>query len=214
MAESLLSQLGISSEIIDNVEPEAVFEGKTRPSGIYKVVVDKAYIRKTDSGANMLEVDFKMEDGSDYHYSNCVLSGDQKGNKSTYTSKAGKEVALPGVVQMTKFLTAIDSMDASAVEGQVVHKDNKITALAFQGIQGKKLTIGMNQEESFYQGETLIKNDIKYFLDADGKNSAGDDLTEKVAESLAKHPIRKLRATPAAAPTATTTTSGGSEGGW
>ena len=216
MAQSVLDQLGISKEVIDNVEPEEVYEGKTRPSGIYKVIVDKAYIRKTDSGANMLEVDFKMEDGSDYHYSNCVLSGDQKGNKSTYTSKAGKEMPLPGVVQMTKFLTAIDSMNASAVEGQVVHKDNKITALAFQGIQGKKLTIGMNQEENFYQGETLIKNDVKYWMDADGKNSAGEDLREKVAESLDKRPIKKLKAAPAAtATTGTTATAGGSEsGGW
>jgi hypothetical protein len=216
MAESALSMLGITEETIEAVEPESVYEGSTRPAGLYKATVDKAYVRKTDSGASMLEIDFKMEDGSDFHYSNCVKSGDSKGNKTTYTSKSGKEVPLPGVVELSKFLTAIDSIKASAVEGQVVHKDNKITALAFQNLQGKKLTIGINQEESFYQGDVLTKNNIKYWLDENGENSAGDNLKEKVTESLEKHPVKKYR--PKAGTTApaagTTTTSGSENGGW
>jgi len=73
----MLDQLGISSEAVASVEPEEVRSGSTVESGLYTVAVDKAYVRKTDSGANMLEVDFKLEDGSDFHYSNCVLSGYQ-----------------------------------------------------------------------------------------------------------------------------------------
>jgi len=203
MAKSALDMLGISQETVAQVEPEEVYEGSTRPAGLYTVVVDQAYIRKTDSGANMLEVDFKMEDGTDYHYSTCVLSGDEKGNKSTYTSKQGKEIALPGVVSLTKFLTAIDSLTAPAVEGEVEHRGkDKIKALCFSGIQGKKLKIGVNQEENFYQGDILVKNDVKYWLDETGKNSKGEDLNEKVTESLAKFPLKKLRqpkGTPAAA---------------
>lgn len=190
---SALEQLGIQNEVLEQVQPEEVYEGNTRPSGLYVVAVDKAYVRKTDSGANMLEVDFKMEDGTDFHYSTCVLSGDEKGNKSTYTTKQGKELALPGVVSMTKFLTAIDSVTAPAANGEVEHKGNKIEALCFTGLQGKKLQIGINQEENFYQGDVLVKNDVKYWLDAAGKNSAGEDLSEKVTESLAKHPLKKLK---------------------
>jgi len=211
MAKSALDMLGIGKEVLAQVEPEEVYEGSTRAAGLYTVVVDKAYIRKTASGANMLEVDFKMEDGSDYHYATCVLSGDEKGNKSTYTSKQGKEIALPGVASLTKFLTAIDSLNASAAEGDVMHRNDKITALCFAGIQGKKLQIGMNQEESFYQGETLIKNDVKYWLDEAGKNSAGEDLTEKVKESLEKYPLKKLKVKAGAAAPTTGAPTGGSE---
>ena len=137
MAKSALEMLGINQEVLDQVEPEEVYEGSTRPAGLYTVAVDKAYIRKTDSGANMLEIDFTMDDSTNFHYATCVLSGDEKGNKSTYTSKQGKEIALPGVASLTKFLTAIDSLKAAAVKGDVDHKGNKIQALCFSGIQGK-----------------------------------------------------------------------------
>ena len=209
MAESALDMLGISQETVAAVEPEEVYEGGTRDAGLYTVAVDKVYIRKTDSGANMLEADFKLEDGSDFHYSTCVLSGDEKGNKSTYTTKQGKERALPGVESMTKFLTAIDSIKAPAVKGEVEHFGTKIEALCFTGLQGKKLQIGVNQYENFYNGETSVRNDVKYWLDADGKNSAGEDIADKVKESLEKHPIKKLRTQ--AATTTQVGTTGGSE---
>jgi hypothetical protein len=114
---------------------------------------------------------------------------------------------------MTKFLTAIDSVKAPAAKGEVEYKNEKIEALCFQGLQGKKLQIGVNQEENFYQGDILIKNDVKYWLDANGKNSAGDDLTEKVKESLEKHPLKKLKNAPSASAgtTAQAGTTGGSE---
>ena len=202
MAESALDMLGISQETVQAVEPEEVYEGSTIPSGLYTVGVEQAYIRKTDSGANMLEIDFKLADGKDFHYATCVASGDEKGNKSTYTSKQGKEVALPGVVSLTKFLTAIDSLKAAAVKGEVMHRGkDKIEALCFTGIQGKKLQIGVNQEENFYQGDINIKNDVKYWLDESGKNSKGEDLTEKVGASLEKFPLKKLKASKDAAPT-------------
>ena len=213
MAKSALDMLGIQQEVLAQVAPEEVYEGNTLPAGLYTAVVDKAYIRKTDSGANMLEIDFQLENEKTFHYSTCVLSGDEKGNKSTYTSKQGKEIALPGVVSLTKFLTSIDSISASAAEGEVEHRGkDKIKALCFAGLQGKKLMLGINQEESFYNGDILIKNDVKYWLDAKGENSTGDDLKTKVSESLEKFPLKKLRApkgTPAAS--AGTPPAGGSE---
>ena len=205
MAESALSMLGISQETVQAVEPEEVYEGSTRAAGLYEVAVDQAYVRKTDSGANMLEVDFKMDDGSNFHYSTCVASGDEKGNKSTYTSKQGKEVALPGVVSLTKFLTAIDSLKSAAVKGDVEHRGgDKIEALCFTGLQGKKLQIGINQYENFYNGEVSVRNDVKYWLDEKGKNSKGEDLTEKVSDSLEKFPLKKLKEAKGASAGATT----------
>ena len=208
---SMLDQLGVTAQQVQEVEAESVYEGKTIPAGLYDAKVDKAFVRKTDSGANMLEVDFivEIEDKpTTYHYSNCVLSGDAKGNKTTYTSKQGKEVSLPGVVSMTKFLTAIDSLNASASKGTVEFKDKKIEVLAFSGLQGKKLKIGVIQEENLFNGNVSIKNDIKYWLDTEGKNSEGKDLVEKVIESIEKNPLKKLKQT---ATDTGTTGQGGSE---
>lgn len=210
---SMLEQLGVTQEQVQEVEPESVYEGKTIPAGLYDAKIDKAFVRKTDKGANMLEVDFIVEvDGkpTTFHYSNCVLSGDEKGNKTTYTDKkTGKEISLPGVQAMTKFLTAIDALDASAQKGQVDWKDNKIEVLAFKGLQGKKLKLGIIQEESLYNGNVTVKNDVKYWLDAEGKNSEGKDLSEKAKESIQKNPIKKLKSTDTS--TATPTAGAGTE---
>ena len=199
---SVLEELGISQEVVQSVEPEDVYEGKTIPSGLYDAVVDKAYIRKTDSGAKMLEIDFELvaENGSKrpFHYSTAIASGDQKGNKTTYTSKQGKELPLPGVISLTKFLQAINSVDAQAQKGEVEHNGTKMEVLAFKGLQGKKLKLGINQYENFYNGEVSIRNDVKYWLDAEGKNSEGKDITDKVKESLEKFPLKKLKNQPSA----------------
>ncbi len=200
MAESLLSSLGIVEEEFVNIEAESVHEGGTRDSGVYDAAVKQAYIRRTDSGASMLEVDFTMVDESNFHYSTCVKSGDEKGNKTTYTSKQGKEVALPGVSAMRHFLDAIGVVNPGAVEGEVEHFGNKISALCITDIQGKKLKLGVNQYENFYNGETSVRNDVKYWMNANGENGTGDGILDKVTAALEKNPLRKLKAAPAAAP--------------
>ncbi len=133
MAETLLGQLNINKEDFAEIKEEEVREGGTREAGVYDAAVDKAYIRKTDSGANMLEIDFLFADESTFHYSTCVASGDEKGNKSTYTSKQGKEIALPGVTAMRHFLDAIDVADPAAAQGDVEHYGDKIKALCIGG---------------------------------------------------------------------------------
>ncbi len=217
---SIMSQLGIEEEVLAQVKPESVYEGKTLPPALYSAEVNQAYIRQTDSGAKMLEVDFILPPTTEggeptpYHYATCVMSGDEKGNKTTYTSKQGKEVALPGVVAMTKFLTSIDSIAADGMQGEVMHRDQKIKAMCLTGIQGKKLRIGVIQEENFYQGNVLLKNDVKYWLNEQGENSAGDTLIDKVVESIEKYPIKKLKTGTTTTAPATGTAAAPSNSGW
>jgi len=202
---TLLNQLGIDKKAFDEVEAEEVKEGFLKESGVYDAAVDTAYIRKTPSGANMLEVNFVLQDGSPFNWNTCILSGDEKGNKSTYTSKDGKELPLPGVSQMKHFLDAVGVQDPAATQGEVKHRDETITALCITGIQGKKLKMGVNQFENEYNGEVNLRNDVKYWMTSDGKNSAGDEILEKVVASLEKNPVKKLKAkagAPGAAPAA------------
>ncbi|RKX37546.1 MAG: hypothetical protein DRP20_04505 [Thermotogae bacterium] len=215
MAENALDMLGVSQEVLGEIKPEEVYESKVLDSALYDAEVQRVYVRKTDSGAKMLEIDFTLPPGEQggeptpYHYATCVMSGDNKGNKTTYTSKQGKEIPLPGVASMTKFLGAIDQMNAGAVQGDIDHRGDKIKALCFTGLQGLKLKIGMIQEENFYQGNVTIKNDVKYWLNENGENTVGDNLIDKVIESIEKYPVKKLKAS--ATTTTAPTTTGGSE---
>ena len=218
-AETLLGSLGIAKEEFAGIKEEEVREGGTRDAGVYDAAVDKVYIRKTDSGANMLEIDFKFADESTFHWSTCVLSGDEKGNKSTYTSKQGKEVPLPGVQSMRHFLDAIGEEDPKAVQGDVEHFGDKIKALCITGVQGKKLKLGINQYENFYNGEVSTRNDVKYWMNDKGENKAGDGILDKVVASLEKNPLKKLKASASTggATVATGTTQGSeaaAKSGW
>lgn len=211
---SLLDQLGINKAEFEEIKPETGEDGGfLKESGVYDAAVEEAYIRKTDSGANMLEVNFILGDGSKFNWSTCVLSGDEKGNKSTYTSKQNKEVPLPGVTSMNHFLGAIGVPDPSATKGEVKHRDNTITALCLTGVQGKKLKLGINQYENEYNGEVNLRNDIKYWMTANGENSTGDGILEKVAASLEKNPVKRLKKS-ATAPAATASTGDMAAAGW
>lgn len=135
---------------------------------------------------------------------------DEKGNKSTYTSKQGKEVALPGVQSMRHFLDAIGEEDPGATEGDVEHYGDKIKALCLTGIQGKKLKLGINQYENFYNGETSVRNDVKYWMSSNGENKAGEGILDKVTASLDKNPLKKLKGgTPTAGVAGNTTAATG-----
>lgn len=75
---SLLDKLGINKTEFEKIEAESVPEGYLMPSGVYDAAVDVAYIRKTDSGAKMLEVGFLLTVGSEtkpYHWATAIQSG-------------------------------------------------------------------------------------------------------------------------------------------
>lgn len=211
----LFDQMDIDKEEIEKIEEESVPEGSLKPAGVYDAVVDMAYIRKTPNGASMLEVVFVLKDDSKYYFSTAVKSGDEKGNKSTWTVTeahsdrvkkqygVGTEVQLPGVVEMKHFLDAIHEADPDAVEGDVKHKDETIKALCLTSVQGKKCKLGIRQEESLYNGDVMTRNKVQYWMDAEGKNNKGEVLLEKAEKWLEKNPIKRLKNQPAA--TAATT---------
>lgn len=64
-------------------------------SGIYLSTVTMAYLLPSPKGALGLVLHFKTEDGKEFRQTLYVTSGDDKGNKNTYT-RNGKEHYLPG----------------------------------------------------------------------------------------------------------------------
>ena len=189
----LLEQMDLSPEDFAGIK-EQTAGGNLLDSAIYEVAVESAFIRKTDSGAKMLELLFITDKGMPFKWSTCTQSGDEKGNKSTYTDKrSGKERDLPGVISLKHFLDAIGEKNPAAAPGEVIFGDKTITALCLTSVQGKKLKLGINQFESEYNGSINVKNDVIAFMDTDGNNRAGELIEDKVSNKLKNNPIKKLK---------------------
>ena len=205
---ALFEQLEIPQQQIDEVKAEQAPTSFLVEPGVYIAEVDQAFIRTTDSGARMLEIDFILPNDQKMHWNTCTQSGDEKGNKTTYTDKNGKEQPLPGIGQMVNFLNAAKVPNPNAQAGKVKLRDDEIDALLIQGIQGKKLKLGVKQYENEYNGEVSLKNDILKFMDTNGKNKDGETIEEDVISAIEKNPVKRLKKKAGA----TTTTQSGNQG--
>ena len=87
------------------------------PTGLYPMVIETAYLDKTESGAMMMHVHLKRKDGGNqvYRFHNCIVSGDAKGNKPTYF-KDGKNYPLPGYTQMDQICQIAGGIKLSQID--------------------------------------------------------------------------------------------------
>ncbi len=77
MGSTLYEELGVTQETVAEAGSQSISAGVAAP-GVYDAIVDQAYIRKTDSGAKMFEIDMTInEDGKDrkFHYTTCTHAG-------------------------------------------------------------------------------------------------------------------------------------------
>ncbi len=126
---NLLEQMDLNPEDFNTIK-EQTAGGNVLDSKVYELTVDAAFIRKTPAGAKMLELSFITADDVPFKWSTCTQSGDEKGNKSTFTDKnTGKERDLPGVVSLKHFLDAIGEQNPPASPGEVKFGNDTITAL-------------------------------------------------------------------------------------
>ena len=119
---------------------------------------------------------------------------DAKDNKPTF----GMTKTMPF------FFQACGESNPPVVMGPVKHKTETIEAMGIPSLAGKELTVGVKHEENLYEGSVSIKANIDAFLDKDGKNKDGEFLAEKLADKLAKNPLKKLKAAAGAGSAAAT----------
>ena len=76
--------------------------GFTKNTGVYDMIVDTAYMGKSQKGAVSLNLIFKAAkagDNTTFRQTLWVASGDAKGNKNYYVDKNNKKRLLPGMAQ-------------------------------------------------------------------------------------------------------------------
>jgi hypothetical protein len=211
---------------IEEASVAKVSEGFKQPeSGIYAVSIMSAYLRKTDSGAEMFELVMQTKDENQMRWSTCTKSGDAKGNKSTWTVQdrhsdftkkkygVGTEVPLPGYQELAQLFASFGSKmkDEQPDMGQIEHRDTVIDAKIFKGLTGKKLQACVQQFEEEYNGEVSVKLDYQMFIDLEGNNEKGEPMEEKFTKKINKTPLRKMKVT---APVVSTGSETAASTGW
>ena len=185
----LLDDLGINKEDYSEIQ-EQTAGGSVIEPGVYKMETTEVFVRNTDKGAKMLHIVAfdKSNPKTVIEYSTCIQSGDEKGNKSTYKDKnTGAEKQLPGVIELKHFQQAI-KLDSLATEvTKTTYNNSEITVKSIPGAVGKSLALGIKTEDD---GE-YQKNIITAFMTVEGENNKGERIVEKVAENIARNPIKK-----------------------
>ena len=209
---NMSSNWGLDTELLEKTKRDsvAVVGGGFKPldSGSYKVAIDKMYINTTDSGAQMMNLTFKIKDSEKLIFAKyCTRSGDEKGNKATFTILAshpeflkkkyavGSECPLPDYKFITQLFAATKSemIDNAPEEGMIKIGDNTISAKIFKTMIGKELTVCGQVQESEYNGEVSEKFVPVVYLDTDGLNADGDEMVEKFNKKIEKEPVKRLK---------------------
>lgn len=180
----------VGQEALDTAEGQRAPVKPTEP-GIYEAVVNRAYIRKTDSGAEMAEIELQLDDDKKLFYSTCVRS---RAGKTTYTSKDGKEIALPGVNEILSiFKIATGEKRIKVEKGMEEVKDKPVEVLRMPSLNGKKFKIGVRNEQYVYNGEVKTKPTVIQWMDLEGRNEKGEPVESSTASFIERNPVKKPR---------------------
>jgi len=195
-----MSWLELPNEMVEEIDSgEYDYSGEFEViSEIAKVQVDAVYLTKSSGGAVAFNIKMKKENGAFIDAQEWVKSGDEKGNKSTYTDKkTGKEKPLPGVINIQHFLKVISEDFKSIGEPKVVTMEVFGTAQevkVFDKLRGKQLIVAKQAYEDDYNDEIKIRTKIVEFMDMDGKNYKDKERVSYWKEKFEKEPVKKLKA--------------------
>ena len=211
-----MSNWGLDTDLFNKTTEESTAVASTfQPlaSGVYKVGIDKMYIDKTQSGAEMMNLTFKIEETGKLIFAKyCTRSGDEKGNKPTFTIVeshpeflkkqygVGNEAPLPDYKFITQLFSATNSPMAENApeEGSVKVGDNIVNGKIFKTMIGKKLTLCGQVQESEYNGNIDEKFVPLMYLDCEGNNAKGEPQEENFIKKITKEPVKRLKAKKAA----------------
>jgi len=186
----------LDKSVAEQIERDEKFSYDEIPVGVHEVKIDNAYVYKTDNGAKMFCIDYEDKNGATLKQMECIASGDDKGNKPTYTNKDGKEIPLPGLINVKMFFKVINEniKDQKPIDETIEHFGNEKRVKVFKNLIGKKLKIVVQDEEELDNRDNsiVIKRKVKMPLTMDGKNAIGEFVEDKQKERLEKKPIKKL----------------------
>ena len=174
--------------------------GFVKPTGLYPLVVDMAYLAKSQGGAMSLNLHLRMADDPSViiRQTLYVTSGDKKGNKNFYLDKNKKKRLLPGMIQADQ-IAAITTGKRMAVltpeektiklwdyesQAEKPTKVHALTEMIGQSILVGLLKVRTNKVKRDSNGKYVDQVDDRTFNEIDKIFHAdGFSVTEKAAEA-------------------------------
>jgi len=204
-----IAALQLGSNVEQPNEDVIVAGGFTLPTGLYAMIVQNAYLDKTSTGAMMMHLHLKRKTGGNqvYRFSDCIVSGDTKGNKPTYI-KDGKEFPLPGYSKMNQ----ICQITTGLTLGQITPEKKLIKLYDFDAkaevprevpvvteMVGQEILVGLQlrreNKRARQNGKWIDTNDTREFNEIDKIfYPDGFTVTEKKAEATEAGFVEKWRA--------------------
>jgi len=194
-----MSWFEIDENLVDEIDSgEFDYSGEFKvESEVAKVKVDSAYLTKSQGGALAFNIKFVKENGSFIDMQEWIKSGDEKGNKSTYTDKkTGSERPLPGVNNMLHFLKIVGEDIKSIGEPKtftmkVFGKNEGVKV--FEKLRGKTLIVANQAYEDDYNDEIKTRTKVVEFMDLEGKNYKGKERKQYWEDKFVKEPVKLLK---------------------
>jgi hypothetical protein len=184
-----MATFDVDANLAKDVAAQRISDGPI-DSGVYAAEIKNSFIRQTENGASMWEVELYLpkEDRSLF-YSTAVKS---RTGSTTFT-KNDKSFLLPGLQELIRYERVTTGNEAiNGENGKAMFKDNPIDAFILKETIGLKVLVGVRQYENFYNGTTSIRNMISHWMSPDGAGDNGEDISDKVASFLARNPIKRL----------------------
>lgn len=128
---------------------------RVHDSGVYELTLTAVYAGKSDSGANSVTFVSKMEDGTDFTWTEWVTSGTAKGGKNFTVNDKGEAQYLPGFnrANAIALLCCEKELNALTWETKVIKKYNKDAGAEINTevpmateLLGKKVLIGLQKQ--------------------------------------------------------------------
>jgi len=200
----ILNEYGVSEQQAQEVQAQRA-PGAVLPSGVYDAEIVDAYIERKPSGSEMLNFEFKLANGQDFKYSTAVKS---KAGKTTFT-RDGKEhlmLGLQELIRVARLLLGKEDVDAVKEFKEINGKPVEVKRL--KDLIGKKVKLGIRQEENLYNGNITLRNYIHKWMNENGEIEDGTKVDAEEAAWLEKNPVKKSRATAGTGAVAATPTPG------
>lgn len=135
-------------------------------SGTYPVVIDIAYIDKSQGGATSLNLHFKGQSNEFIKQTLWIVSGNAKGNKTYYVDKKGGKQSLPGFNQAN----AICKLTLGKEIGSL---DTETKVINLYNFEAKKEIPTKVEMLTDLIGQELVIGLIKQVVDKNVKNDTG-----------------------------------------
>lgn len=171
---------------------------KVADTDIYLVKAKQAYFEKTKNGATMMTAIFVGADEKEFRMRECIISGNDKGNKPYYV-KDGKKYPMPGYSRMNDMMLLVmgeELGDIELTEGIVqVYRDGKNvneTLDVVDGFNGNEAVVGVFNQisqktdaKNNYEpipGQYRNHNEINKFFHPDDNRTVSEIVDDKEAK--------------------------------